>query len=212
MQKLTSIIGTAAPLLEDGIDTDAIFPARYLLLLEKEGLGRYLFHDRRRGGADEPHVDFVLDRPGFDRARILITGANFGCGSSREQAVWTLIDAGIVCIIAPSFGEIFYANSFKNGLLPITLPAEAVTRLAAAAETGARFEIDLLKQTISVAGHPMLSFVIDERRRQALISGRDEIDDILSAVADIERFELRHRRSQPWLFQDLPETSASGDC
>lgn len=207
MQKFTSIIGVAAPLLEDDIDTDAIFPARYLLLMERQGLGRYLFHDRRRPGANDPRGEFVLDRPGFEDAHILIAGANFGCGSSREQAVWALEGAGIRCVIAPSFGEIFYTNCFKNGLLPITLPAETVARLAALAEAGGIFQIDLSAQTITASSHPAVSFSIAEQRCQALLSGCDEIDDILFALADIEQFEAGHRRRQPWLFEDLQAAS-----
>ena len=207
MEKLTSIAALAAPLLEDDIDTDAIFPARFLLLMEKEGLGRYLFHDRRQSRTDHSRGEFVLDRLGFEGARILITGVNFGCGSSREQAVWSLMSAGIDCVIAPSFGEIFYANCFKNGLLPITLPVETVKWLADLAEVGVRFEVDLLRQTITATGNPAVSFSITEQRRQSLLSGRDEIDEILIAAADIDQFESGHRRSQPWLFEDLGVTS-----
>ncbi len=188
-------------MLEDDIDTDVIFPARFLLNMDKEGLGHYLFHDRRLAAEEKPGNVFVLDRPVFKNARILIAGANFGCGSSREQAVWTLKGAGFICVIAASFGEIFHANCFKNGLLPIVLPDETVSSLASQAEQGICFTVDLLTQTITVAGQPAINFSIDEQRRQSLLNGRDETDDILLGLADIEHFEAKHRSRQPWLFE-----------
>lgn len=197
-------------MLEDDIDTDVIFPARYLLLMDKEGLGSYLFHDRRGANADDSLTAFVLDRPAYKNARILLAGANFGYGSSREHAVWALKGAGFDCVIAPSFGEIFHSNCFKNGLLPISLPVRQVAWLATQAESGARIEIDLWKQIITIEGQPVLPFTINEQRRQSLLNGRDEIDDILIGLADIEQFEEKHRNSQPWLFIDLPNNPPAG--
>jgi 3-isopropylmalate/(R)-2-methylmalate dehydratase small subunit len=212
MEKLTTIIGTAVPMLEDDINTDVIFPARYLLLMDKDGLGDYLFFDRRTTNGDDSPDTFVLDRPAYKNARILLAGANFGCGSSREQAVWTLKGAGFDCVIAPSFGEIFHSNCFKNGLLPISLPASQVARLAAGVESAAGIEIDLLRQYITLEGQPALPFSINEQRRQSLINGRDEIDDILINRADIDRFEARHHSKQPWLFMGLMNNSADEEA
>jgi 3-isopropylmalate/(R)-2-methylmalate dehydratase small subunit len=207
MEKLTSISGIAAPMLEDDIDTDVIFPARYLLMMDKEGLGQYLFHDRRHGSENGRNSAFVLDQPRYKNACILVTGANFGCGSSREHAVWALKGAGIDCIIAPGFGEIFYSNCFKNGLLPITLPFETVSWLATQAGAVANFEIDLLAQSITVGGQTAIGFTIDEQRRQSLLNGRDEIDEILMDPASIEQFEDKHQRMHPWLFSPAYQIS-----
>lgn len=199
MERFTSLTSLAAPLLEDDVDTDVIFPARYLLLMEKRGLGEYLFHDRRR---KEGAVtgEFVLDQPAHRGAQILIAGSNFGCGSSREQAAWALVGAGIRCVIAESFGEIFYANCLKNGLLPIALPADQVARLGAMARQGEVFAADLRTQTIRAGDGPPTSFDIAAERRDALLNGRDEIDEILAARPVLEAFEAQHRQRQPWLF------------
>jgi len=207
MEKFTTIIGTAVPMLEDDIDTDVIFPARYLLLMDKEGLGDYLFYDRRHSNAEDSPNTFVLDQPAFKNARILLAGANFGCGSSREHAVWSLKGAGIDCVIAPNFGEIFHSNCFKNGLLPISLPMNQMEWLAAEVESGTPIEIDLLKQNIILKGQPALPFKINEQRRQSLLNGRDEIDDILINRTDIDQFEARHHSSQPWLLIGLTNNS-----
>lgn len=197
MEPFARVHGLAVPFLEDDIDTDVIFPARFLLRMEKAGLGGYLFHDRR---ADPSDATFVLDRPAYAGARILIAGMNFGCGSSREQAVWTLVGAGFRCVIAPSFGDIFYANCFKNGLLPVVLPQKVIVDLAALAEQGQRFTINLVAQTVRVAGRPADPFEIAPQRREALLSGRDDIAEILLDEPRIAAFEARSRRAQPWLF------------
>lgn len=157
MEPFVRLDAVAAPLAGDNVDTDIIFPARFLLLMEREGLGRYAFHDRRFDGADRERPDFVLNRPPFRDAGILIAGANFGCGSSREQAVWALRGFGIRCVIAPGFGEIFLGNCYKNGVLPIVLAAETVAALALVASAGSRFVVDLVAMTLSVEGRPPLS-------------------------------------------------------
>jgi 3-isopropylmalate/(R)-2-methylmalate dehydratase small subunit len=209
MKPFTTLSGRAAPLMQEAINTDVIFPARFLLVMEKRDLGRYLFHDYRRGVDGAVTGGFVLDRPAFAGASILIVGAAFGCGSSREQAVWTLLGADIRCVIAPSFGEIFYSNCFKNGLLPIILDGETVARLATLAEDGARFEVDLLAQIVRVEGEAPISFSIAPERRQALLNGLDDIDEILvGSSAAIASFEAVHRRRQPWLFEDQPAAAA----
>lgn len=219
MEPFVTLESVAAPLPEAGIDTDVIFPARFLLLLDRAGLGRHLFHERRhaRPPGSPP---FVLDRPPHDRARILVTGPDFGIGSSREQAVWALADFGIRCIIAPSFGEIFHANCFRNGLLPVTLPPADHARILAEAEAARPLVVDLPAQTIRLAGGERIGFAIEPHRRQALLEGLDEIALLLREDADaIAAFEARQRAERPWLFptreqlspfDDLTETPADG--
>lgn len=195
MSNFTPLTGIAAPLDEANVDTDVIFPARFLLLLDKAGLGAQLFHERRH--AVQP---FILDRPPFDKARILIAGRNFGSGSSREQAVWALADFGIRAVIAPSFGEIFFNNCFKNGVLPIVLPDMEVERLQALAASGAPFSIDLEAGLIHLPDSSELGFSLDPYRRRLLLLGLDEIGAILADdVTDIERFESAQAEAQPWL-------------
>lgn len=198
MQGFTTLESVAAPLPEADLDTDVIFPARFLLLLDKTGLGKHLFHERRyREGRP---TDFVLNRPPYDQARILVTDANFGSGSSREHAVWALADFGIRCVIAPSFGEIFYANCFKNGVLAIVLGDRDHSRLMAAAESGEQLQVDLEQQAIMLPNGTRVEFEVDAYRRQALLSGLDEIGTILQEdAADIAEFEQRQRALYPWL-------------
>ncbi len=198
MERFSRIESVVAPLPEADIDTDVIFPARFLLLLDKAGLGKHVFHERRyREGRT---TDFVLNSPPFDKARILVAGKNFGSGSSREQAVWALADFGIRCVIAPSFGEIFYGNCFKNGVLPIVMTGvlhEKVMGIAMAAEPIA---IDLETQRIALPDSTTLSFEIDPYRRQALLLGLDEIGAILADdAADIDAFEALQREAFPWV-------------
>jgi 3-isopropylmalate/(R)-2-methylmalate dehydratase small subunit len=200
VEPFTTLRGRAAPLLAEAINTDVIYPARFLLLTEKRGLGRYLFHDYRRGPDGAITGDFVLDQPRFHRAPILIVGPAFGCGSSREQAVWTLLDAGIRCVVSSSFGDIFYANCFENGLLPIVLPAETVAALAARAEAGAELHVDLGAQTVTADGAAPIHFGVDPDRKLALMSGQDSIDEVLRDRLLIEGFERPHQERQPWLF------------
>ena len=202
MEKFTVLTSVAAPLPEADIDTDIIFPARFLLLLDKAGLGKHLFHERRHapGGAA---TDFVLNMPPFDRASILVADANFGSGSSREQAVWALADFGIRCVIAPSFGEIFYSNCFKNGVLPIVLTGETHENTMAAAHTAQPFTIDLEHQTVMLPNGPAIRFEIDPYRRRALLLGLDEIGGILADDAEaIAAYEKKQRRQTPWSFLD----------
>src|SRR5580692_5753079 len=170
MQRFVSLTSIAAPLPDVDIDTDVIFPARFLLLLNRQGLGQHLFHERRRSSAQER---FVLDRPPFDKAQILVAGRNFGCGSSREQAVWALTDFGIRCVIAPSFGEIFFANCFRNGVLPIVVDEPLLSRVRSAAEGGAEFTVDLERQSVTLPDASMIPFAVEPRRRAALLAGLD---------------------------------------
>jgi 3-isopropylmalate/(R)-2-methylmalate dehydratase small subunit len=202
MEKFTRLKSVAAPLAEADVDTDIIFPARFLLLLDKVGLGKHLFHERRHR-PDGSATDFVLNRPPYDASSILVAEANFGSGSSREQAVWALADFGIRCVIAPSFGEIFYNNCFKNGVLPIVVTGERHADIMAAARSGGDFVVDLEAQTVLLPNGPAMPFEIDPYRRRALLLGLDEVGSILADDADdIAAFEARQRREAPWLYLD----------
>lgn len=206
MKNFVSLTSVAAPLPDADIDTDVIFPARFLLLLDRHGLSRHLFHERRaRASAREP---FILSQAPFDKAEILVAGRNFGCGSSREQAVWALADFGIRCVIAPSFGEIFYGNCFRNGMLPITLGDSEHQNVMTAAATGAPLTIDLEAQIIGLPEGHTIAFQIDPHRRQALLLGLDQIGAILADdAADIAAFESRQRAQAPWLHLDRGKLS-----
>lgn len=203
MSAFRTLESVAAYLPERNIDTDAIYPARYLLLMDRDGLGPYLFRDRRFHPNGEPKPGFILDTEPFTRARVLIAGAGFGCGSSREQAVWTLTGFGIRCVIAPGFGEIFAGNAPKNGLLTVTLPEETVLRLGELALAGAMFRIDLEAREIAVNGEKVAVIDMPEGQRLALLNGWDEIDILMREESDaIDAFEQQHRVAQPWLFPD----------
>lgn len=211
MEEFTTLTSVAAPLPETHLDTDVIFPARFLLLPDKKGLGEQLFNERRvnRTG-DGPR--FVLDTPPFDKARILVTGRAFGTGSSREQAVWALADFGIRCVIAPSFGEIFYSNCFKNGVLPIVLDEAAHAQVMAQAEAALPVTIDLDAQEIRFSDGRAIGFDIDPHRKRTLIEGLDEIGLILADdLADIAGFEARQRAERPWLHLTREQLGFFGD-
>lgn len=192
MTPFTTLTATAAPFPEDNVDTDIILPARFLLHTEKRGLGRFAFYERRQ----EP--GFVLDD--YPGAQILIAGANFGCGSSREQAPWALADLGFRAIVAPSFGEIFASNCAKNGMLCVVLADTAP--LLAAATARHPVTIDLHDQTVATGNH-VWSFPIDPGPREALLNGWDEVETILGRYgAAITQFERRQRAAQPWLWSN----------
>lgn len=195
MKEFTTLTSIAAPFLENAVDTDVIFPARFLLLLDREGLGRYAFNERRNGA--EP---FILDTPPYDKAEILVAGENFGTGSSREQAVWALADLGMRCVIARSFGEIFFANCFKNGVLPIRLTGAEMTAVEDAALATQKLTVDLETQTITLENGRTIAFEIDAHRKRALLAGLDEVGMILADNAgDIEAFEAARAKAFPWL-------------
>ncbi len=197
MKPFTSLTSIAAPLPEADVDTDIIFPARFLLLLNKDGLAEHLFHERRRTG-DEPK--FVLDTPPFDQAKILVAGKNFGCGSSREQAVWAIADFGIRAILAPSFGEIFFSNCLKNGILPIVLESLPHERAMKAAFAQRALTVDLETQTVSLGEGEAIRFELDAFARQMILLGLDEIGVVLAEdQSDIAAFEARQRSEAPWL-------------
>jgi len=217
VKPFTRITSVAAFLDEDAVDTDIIFPARFLLLLDKVGLGKHAFHERRHKPSGEK---FILDTPPYDRAQIFVAQKNFGTGSSREQAVWALVDFGIRCVIAESFGEIFFANCYKNGVLPIVASGEKLAAIRRAAGEAQEITVDLPSQTIQLADGTAISFDIDPYRKNALLNGLDDIGMILADdIEDIRAFEERQRRESPWLylgadklshFDDLEKENALG--
>jgi 3-isopropylmalate/(R)-2-methylmalate dehydratase small subunit len=212
MQKFTPLSGTAAPMMKANIDTDIIIPAKRLVGHEREELAAFAFeaHRYRRDGSDNP--DFVLNKPRYRNANILITGENFGCGSSRESAVWAMAGFGFRCVIAPSFGDIFYNNAFQNGMLLIRLPKEHVGRLAVELESGAApsMTVDLQKQVITGPSGAETCFEIDAERRQSLLEGRDEIGMTLARDADIRAFQERDRATRPWIYETSPRNGPAG--
>lgn len=197
MIAFTKLVSIAVPIAGDHIDTDVIFPARFLLQMDREGMGQYLFHDRRFAQDANAGAHSSLDDPRYAGAQIMLAGADFGCGSSREQAVWALEDFGIRCILAESFGEIFAANCLRNGILTVTLPHATLAQIAT---SPGRLTIDLLLQTIQTDSET-IAFEIAPGHRERLIAGRDEIDDILERYnGPIDRFEMQQKRAQPWLW------------
>lgn len=184
MEPFTRVTGVVAPLDRANVDTDQIIPKQFLKRIERSGYGPFLFYDWRRGG------DFILDRPEYRGAAVLVTGANFGCGSSREHAAWSLLDAGFRAVIAPSFGDIFKSNSFRSGLLPVELPEPQVAELIrlATEEPGMEVTVDLAAQRIGAGGF-QTSFVVDPFNRECLLNGWDEIGLTLRQEAEIARFE-----------------------
>jgi 3-isopropylmalate dehydratase small subunit len=196
MAAFTVFTARAVSLPEDDVDTDIIFPARFLTITEKRGLGRYAFYDRRHDGEGQVRAD----APDLAGAGILIAGANFGCGSSREQAPWALADLGIRCLIAPGFGEIFAGNCFRNGILPIVLDGAPLARVRG--DAGAELTIDLVARRIVRPDGEAIAFAIEDWRREPLLNGWDEIATILGLrAADIDAFEQRQRAAQPWLWR-----------
>ncbi len=201
MEKFTTLDGVAAPFPMIDCDTDRIIPARFLKTIKRTGLGKNLFNDVRYGEDGSEVADFVLNKPAYRQAKLLVAGANFGCGSSREHAPWALADFGITCVIAPSFADIFYNNSFKNGMLPITLPQETVDKLMQDAENGenARLAVDLENQRITRPDGEVIGFEIDAFRKHCLLNGLDDIGLTMQKEDKIAAFEGGSKLSQPWL-------------
>lgn len=200
MQPFTTLTAIAAPLIEADVDTDIIYPARFLTITEKKGLGRYAFHDRRYDGQGRELADFVLNRDPWRHAGILVAGPNFGCGSSREQAPWAILDLGIRCIIAPSFGEIFRGNCYRNGMLPVTVGEADHAALLSDANAGASLHVDLNARTITRPDGSTIAIAIDDGKRDALLNGWDEVMGILNLYAGtIDRYEQDRRTRLPWL-------------
>jgi 3-isopropylmalate/(R)-2-methylmalate dehydratase small subunit len=202
MQKFTTLTGVAAPLPMINVDTDMIIPKRHLKTIKRTGLGSALFEEIRYTPDGKEVPDFVLNKPAYRKAKILVGGANFGCGSSREHAPWALLDFGITCVIAPSFADIFYNNCFKNGMLPIKLPQEEVDKLMDDAQRGANavISIDLEKQEIRGPDGGCIKFDIDPFRKECLLNGLDDIALTLKMASQIDSYEAKTRGSQPWLW------------
>jgi len=204
VQPFRRLEGIAAPLPMVNVDTDKIIPAHWLKTIKRTGLGVGLFETLRYREDGSENPDFVLNREPWRRARILIAGENFGCGSSREHAPWALLDFGIRCVIAPSFADIFFNNCFKNGILPIVLPRETVDALMAEAETSPEpvFTIDLERQLIlRPSGNAPVRFEVDPFKRHCLLEGLDDIGLTLKKAHEIEAYEEALRREKPWLFR-----------
>ncbi len=210
MEKFETFSGIVAAIDRSNIDTDAIIPKQYLKSIKRSGFGVNLFDDWRYLDPGEPGQDhsrrrenpnFLLNREPFKQAEILLARENFACGSSREHAVWALMDFGIRVVIAPSFADIFYNNSFKNGLLPISLDAEIVDRLFDEFESSAdyRLEVDLEKQLVRSQGGAEMKFEVDEFRRYCLLNGFDDIGLSMRHADEIRAFEKRYYASMPWL-------------
>jgi 3-isopropylmalate/(R)-2-methylmalate dehydratase small subunit len=201
MQPFQPINALAVSIRSPNIDTDQIVPARFLWRKRGDGWGHLLFHDLRFNDDGSPRASFVLNQPGAQGAGIIVAERNFGCGSSREHAVWSLYDYGIRAVIAPSFGDIFYNNSLQNGLLPIALPDDAVQSLLSDHERtpGCHLTIDLASQTVVTPEGRTLTFAIDPFRKSCLLAGADDIGVTLGLEGDIRRFELEQERKIGWL-------------
>lgn len=201
MQPFTKLTATAAPLPMVNVDTDLIIPKQFLKTIKRSGLSKGLFHDLRFDEEGNRKEGFVLDQPAYQNAEILVAGENFGCGSSREHAPWALLDAGIRCIIAPSFADIFHNNCLKNGILPIALAAEQVELLMDDAERGANavITVDLETQTITGPDGGSITFDIDPFHKHCLMNGLDDIGLTLEKADKIGDFESRRAQNQPWL-------------
>ena len=202
MRTFTTLSGPAAPLPTINLDTDQIIPKQYLTAITRAGLGKGLLHDFRYDMEDREIPDFVLNRAPWRDARILVAGANFGCGSSREHAPWALEDFGIRCVVAPSFADIFFNNCMKNGLLLIASPARDVDTLMADAGVPATcaMTVDLEAQTITRSNGEALGFAIEPFRKHRLLTGLDDIGITMEKAAEIDAFEARQRIAQPWLY------------
>ncbi|MCB1531500.1 MAG: 3-isopropylmalate dehydratase small subunit [Alphaproteobacteria bacterium] len=196
--KLTAI---AAPLRMINVDTDIIIPKQFLKTIKRSGLGVHAFNDIRYNEDGTENPDFVLNRAPYRDAQILITGENFGCGSSREHAPWAILDMGIRCVIAPSFADIFFNNSFKNGILPIVLPQEQIDQLMEEAEENpeALIEIDLEKQTVTRGNKFSFEFDVDAFRKHCLLNGLDDIALTMEKGTKIDSYEDKVKGERPWL-------------
>jgi 3-isopropylmalate/(R)-2-methylmalate dehydratase small subunit len=201
MEKFTTLTGVAAPLNMINIDTDAIIPKQYLKTIARTGLGKALFSEMRYKDDGSENPDFVLNKPAWRKAQILVAGENFGCGSSREHAPWALLDFGIRCIVAPSFADIFYNNCFKNGILPIKLPQEEVDKLLEDAERGANatITVDLGKQEITGPDGGVIKFDIDPFRKHCLLNGLDDVGLTLQKEDKIAAYEEKIEAAHPWV-------------
>ncbi len=200
MQPFTTLSGVAAPLHTVNIDTDMIIPKQYLKTIQRTGLGKGLFSEMRFKDDGSENPDFVLNKPAYRKAQILVAGDNFGCGSSREHAPWALLDFGIRCVISTSFADIFYNNCFKNGILPIKVTQEQLDKLFDDAERGANatLTVDLAAQEIRGPDGGTIAFEIDPHRKHCLLNGLDDIGLTLQKGTSIASFEERDAHARPW--------------
>ena len=201
MKPFTKLTAIAAPLPMINIDTDVIIPKQFLKTIKRSGLGKSAFYDLRYDNDGNEKPDFVLNKEPYRKAEILITGDNFGCGSSREHAPWAILDFGIRCVVAPSYADIFYNNCFKNGILPIILPQEQVDELMREAQENpdSVTTVDLEKQTITRGNKFSFGFDIDPFRKKCLLNGLDDIGLTLEKGAFIDKFENERKQDKPWL-------------
>jgi 3-isopropylmalate/(R)-2-methylmalate dehydratase small subunit len=201
MEKFTELTGIAAPLPMINIDTDMIIPKQFLKTIKRSGLGVSLFYEMRYDTEGKENPDFVLNKGPYRSAKILIAGANFGCGSSREHAPWAILDFGIRCVIAPSFADIFFSNCFKNGILPIALPQSEIDKLLDDASRGANatITVDLERQEIRGPDGGTIRFDIDPFRKKCLIEGLDDIGLTLVKKDRIDSYEAKAKLERPWL-------------
>jgi 3-isopropylmalate/(R)-2-methylmalate dehydratase small subunit len=201
MDKFTHIEGVAAPLKMINVDTDMIIPKQYLKTIKRTGLGTGLFSELRYKDDGSENPDFVLNKPAYRKARILVVDDNFGCGSSREHAPWALLDFGIRCVISTSFGDIFYNNCFKNGILPIRVTPEQLEKLFDDAERGANatLSIDLPKQEIRGPDGGVIKFEVDEFRKHCMLNGLDDIGLTLQKKTAIDSYESKLQSARPWM-------------
>jgi 3-isopropylmalate/(R)-2-methylmalate dehydratase small subunit len=211
MQAFTTLNGLVAPMDRTNVDTDAVIPKQFLKSIKRTGYGPFLFDEWRYEDAGEPgmdctnrskRVDFVLNQPRYQGARILLTRENFGCGSSREHAPWAILDYGFSCVIAPSFADIFYNNCFKNGILPIVLENAVMDQLfdECFASEGYSLDIDLAEQTVTTPSGQSFSFEVDAFRKHCLINGLDDIGLTLQESEAIRSYESSRQQNAPWLF------------
>ncbi|MEM7679905.1 MAG: 3-isopropylmalate dehydratase small subunit [Pseudomonadota bacterium] len=201
MDPFKKLTAKAAPLRMINVDTDIIIPKQFLKTIKRTGLGVHAFHNIRYEDDGSEKANFVLNNPEYRNAEILITGENFGCGSSREHAPWALLDMGYRCIIAPSFADIFFNNSYKNGILPIALPQEQIDQLMDEAEANPDgvFEVDLENQKITRGNKFSFDFEVDEFRKHCLLNGLDDIGLTLQKEAKIEDYEKARKKVKAWL-------------
>lgn len=202
MKKFTILDSTVIPFPMINVDTDMIIPKQFLKTIKRTGLGKSLFYDLRYDEKGKLKKDFLLNKKVYKKRQILITGENFGCGSSREHAPWALLDFGIRCIIAPSYADIFYNNCFKNGILPVKLSNKETDALLQKTtnDPGIKFKIDLKSQSIRIENNKIIKFEIDQFRKHCLLNGLDDIALTIEKVRQIDRFERNQKKNQPWLW------------
>ena len=201
MEKFDKHRGVAAPLNMINIDTDKLIPKQFLKTIKRTGLGKHLFNEIRFNADGSENEDFVLNKPAYREASILVAGDNFGCGSSREHAPWALLDYGVKCVISTSFADIFFNNCFKNGILPIVVSKEELDQLKDDADNGANsiLDIDLENQQIGRPNGETINFEIDEFRKHCLINGLDDIGLTMQKQSNIDNFEKKREAEKPWI-------------